>query len=219
MATQPNFVTVEEYLAGEEGSEVRHEYWSGHVVAMAGGSPTHADLISNLHAAIKGQLRHSGCYVRSTDIRVRTAGTGLYTYPDLVISCKSEFDRTTLLNPVVLIEVLSESTEDYDRGSKFERYRQITSFREYVCVAQDRVHVEHYVRDSTNPDIWVMRQYEGLADAFTINLPAACKSVSLSVAEIYDDLELGLPANKDCARSAGEHPGAFSGLTAFPQRM
>ena len=191
MATQPNFITVEEYLAGEEQSDTRHEYWNGHVVAMAGGSPTHADIISNLNALIKSKIRHSGCYVRSADQRVRTNENGLYTYPDLVISCKSKFDRTTLLNPIVLIEVLSESTEDYDRGSKFERYSKIPSFREYVCVAQDRIYVEHHVRDAVNSDIWVLRRLERLSDQANLKLP--CGDVNIAIEDIYDDLELGLP--------------------------
>jgi len=192
MATQPNFITVEEYLVSEERSDTRHEYWNGHIVARAGGSPTHADIIRNLTIAIGGKLRHSGCYVRSADQRVRTNPNGLYTYPDLVISCKSEFDRTTLLNPIVLIEVLSESTEDYDRGSKFERYSKIPSFREYVCVAQDRVYVEHHVRDLVNPEIWTLRRLERLSDQMTIKLPE-CGFIDIAIADVYDDLELGFP--------------------------
>jgi len=192
MATQPNFITVEEYLVSEEQSDTRHEYWNGHMVAMAGGSPTHADIIRNLMIAIGGKLRHSGWYVRSADQRVRTNPNGLYTYPDLVISCKSEFDRTTLLNPIVLIEVLSESTEDYDRGSKFERYSKIPSFREYVCVAQDRVYVEHHVRDLVNPEMWTLRRLERLSDQVTIKLPE-CGFIDIAIRDVYDDLELGLP--------------------------
>jgi len=192
MATQPNFITVEEYLVSEERSDTRHEYWNGHMVAMAGGSPTHADIIRNLMIAIGGKLRHSGCYVRSADQRVRTNPNGLYTYPDLVISCKSEFDGTTLLNPIVLIEVLSESTEDYDRGSKFERYSKIPSFREYVCVAQDRVYVEHHVRDLVNPEMWTLRRLERLSDQVTIKLPE-CGFIDIAIRDVYDDLELGLP--------------------------
>ncbi len=191
MATQPNLITVEEYLAGEELSDTRHEYWNGHIVAMARGSPTHADIISNINASVKSKIRHSGCYIRSSDQRVRTTPNGLYTYPDLVISCKSEFDRTTLLNPIVLIEVLSESTGDYDRGSKFERYSKIPSFREYVCVAQDRVYIEHHVRDLANSEIWMLRRLERLSEQVTIKLP--CGHVDIAMGEIYDDLELGLP--------------------------
>ncbi len=190
MATQPNIISVEEYLAAEERSDTRHEYWNGHIVAMAGGSPTHADISRNLMIGIGGKLRHSGCYIRSSGQRVRTPN-GLYTYPDLVISCKSEFDRTTLLNPIVLIEVLSESTEDYDRGSKFERYSKISSFREYVCVAQDRVYVEHHVRDLANSEIWMLRRLERLSEQVTIKLP--CGHVDIAMESIYDDLELGLP--------------------------
>jgi Uma2 family endonuclease len=195
MATQPHkFSTVEEYLAGEEQSEIKHEYWSGHIVAMAGGSPTHADITANLNALIKSKIRRSGCYVRGADQRVRTSPSGLYTYPDLVISCKSEFDRSTLLNPLVLIEVLSESTEDYDRGSKFERYSHIPSFREYICVAQDRVYVEHHVRDRTNPAMWTMQRLERLNEQVTISLPLLDSgSISISLEDIYDDLELGMP--------------------------
>src|SRR5689334_1331190 len=162
MASQPkHFVTVEQYLAGEETSLDRHEYLAGEVFDMAGASPRHGQIAVNILVELGSQLRNSNCRVRNVDTRLATAPAGLCSYADVVVSCKPEkLDHDTLLNPAVIIEVLSPSTGDYDRGAKFERYRQIPSFREYLVVAQDRVYVEHHVRTrGPEESVWTMREY------------------------------------------------------------
>ena len=188
MATQPKgFITVEEYLAAEETALDRHEYLEGEVFAMSGASPRHSPISTNLVAEIRLQSKSTECRVRSGDMRLRTSPTGLYSYADVVISCKPEkFDRGTLLNPVVIIEVLSQSTGDYDRGAKFERYRQVPSFREYLVVAQDRVYVEHHVR--TGPpgeSVWTMREFTSSGDVIHFQ----SVGVQLSCSAIYTDVD------------------------------
>ncbi len=171
MASQPKHsVTVEEYLAAEAASLDRHEYLDGEVFAMAGASPRHSLISVNLSSALNLQLADSNCNVRNGDMRLRTSPAGLYSYADVVISCAPEkFDGDTLLNPVVIIEVLSQSTGNYDRSLKFERYRQIPSFREYLVVAQDRVYIEHHVRsDSSGQTSWTLREFTSGDDVISL---------------------------------------------------
>jgi Uma2 family endonuclease len=143
VSTQPKHsTTVEDYLAAEEMALDRHEYLNGEVFAMAGASLRHELIALNLASELRSRLLGSSCRVRGSGARLRTSPDGLYSYADVVISCMPEqVDRNTLLNPVVVGEVLSASTGNYDRGAKFERYRQIPSFREYLIVAQDRMYV------------------------------------------------------------------------------
>ena len=183
MATQPkHFITVEEYLQQERTALDRHEYLNGEVFAMAGGTTAHSTISTNLLIEIGSQLRESDCTIRNGDMRIRTSPTGLYSYADAVVSCADEqFENDTLLNPIVIVEVLSESTKDYDRGVKFEQYRQIPSFREYLIVAQDRPYVEHHVRQDVDHRVWTMREHTSLEDV--INLEAI--HVRLRLADIY----------------------------------
>jgi len=147
---QTRLMTPAEYLSMERVSEFRHEYVRGEVTDMTGASREHNLIVGNIYASLHGQLRKRSCEVYATDMRVKVSATGLYTYPDVVVVCGSpqledeHFD--TLLNPTVLIEVLSASTEDYDRGKKFARYRRLESLCDYLLVAQDRMHVEQYTR-------------------------------------------------------------------------
>lgn len=183
MATHPkHFITVEEYLQQERTALDRHEYLNGEIFAMAGSTTAHATISTNLLIEIGSQLRQSDCTVRNGDMRIRTSPTGLYSYTDAVVSCADEqFEKDTLLNPIVINEVLSESTKDYDRGMKFEQYRQILSFREYLIVAQDRPYVEHHVRGNVHGKVWTMREYTNLEDAITLETI----SVKLRLTDIY----------------------------------
>jgi Uma2 family endonuclease len=195
MSTQPkHLVTVEEYLAAEAASVQRHEYLDGEVFAMAGASPRHSVISVNLSSALNAQLRDSNSNVRNGDMRLRTSPTGLYSYADVVISCAPErFDRDTLLNPIVIIEVLSETTGNYDRSLKFERYRQIPSFREYLVVAQDRVYVEHHVRsDSSEKIAWTMREFTSLEDVISLESVGANLPCSAIYAEVNFQIETDL---------------------------
>lgn len=139
-----------EYLAAESTSEVRHEFLNGEVWAMAGGTPEHAALAAALIRELGAALRGKPCRVYTSDARVRVASTGLSTYPDVAVVCgaleTAPDDPDAITNPVVLVEVLSDATEAYDRGAKAAHYRQIASLKEYVLLSQSEALVEVYRR-------------------------------------------------------------------------
>ncbi len=150
-------IPVEQYLETEATSLDRHEYCNGEIFLMASGTPAHSQIASQINASLTVQLRETDCNVRGPDMGIRTAIGSLYSYADVVVSCAQEqFENNFLLNPVLIVEVLSQSTENYDRGKKFELYRQMRSFSEYMVVTQDRVYVEHHVRVDK---AWIMHQF------------------------------------------------------------
>ena len=161
-------LTPQEYLARERKAEYKSEYFAGEMFAMAGATWEHTLIKDNLARATGNQLEGGPCHVITSDLRVKVDSTGLYTYPDIIIVCdKPEFEDNvfdTLRNPRVLVEVLSESTEDYDRGTKFKHYRQIPSLKEYVLISQTEPLVERHVRQS-NGD-WLMTEFRGLEARF-----------------------------------------------------
>jgi Uma2 family endonuclease len=156
--------TPQEYLAVERKSPTRHEYFRGEIFAMAGTSRQHSLIVTNLSRHLGNQLADRDCEVHVNELRVLVDATGLYTYPDVVVVCGEPMfqDREldTLLNPMVIFEVLSESTEAYDRGIKFSHYRRIPSLCEYILVSQDRMLVERYVRQGND---WLLSVFS-LAD-------------------------------------------------------
>ncbi len=184
--------TIEDYFAIEESSPVRHEFHGGEIFAMAGASLRHNRIVGNVFAALRAQLEGSDCEIFSSDLRVRTPG-GLYTYPDLLVVCGgvelSATDRLdTVLNPTVIVEVLSESTKDYDRGGKFTLYRELPSMREYVLIEQTSIRVEHFNNPATVRDAraeWPCQQYADAQARIVIN----ALGVELSLAEIYARVE------------------------------
>ena len=147
--------TYAQYLAHEEASNVKHEYLEGEIYAMAGGSPEHAELSVAVASSLRAQLEGKPCRVFSSDLRIRVAATGLATYPDVTVVCgplqRDDEGRETILNPTVLVEVLSDGTERYDRGEKFEHYKQIPSFQEYVVLSQKEALLEVWRRQG---DSW-----------------------------------------------------------------
>lgn len=153
------YMTTEQYFTFAETSEGKHEYYRGAVYAMTGGTARHNLIVANIIALLHGQLRATTCRVFPSDLRLKIEQTGLYTYPDVSVICGpiffSDNRQDTVTNPVVLIEVLSPRTENYDRGRKFEHYRTIETLQEYIVVAQDRVHIEHYVRQDTSRWLFV----------------------------------------------------------------
>lgn len=173
----------------ERSSEIRHEYYDGELFALAGASRSHNRIASNLVVALSSRLRGRDCDVYSNDLRVMVEATGLFTYPDVVVTCGGESfrddERDTLTNPLVLVEILSPSTEAYDRGKKFEHYQRIPSLREFLLVRQDHARVEVFRR--TAPDEWTYRVFEPSSrDAEDeAEVPIASLSVSLPFAEIY----------------------------------
>ena len=188
MATQPQpYLTPEEYLAFEREADVKHEYYAGEIFAFAGASEEHNLIAGNVFAGLHAQLRKRPCKVYPSDMRVRVSPTGLYTYPDVTVVCaEARFDdeqADTLLNPTVIVEVLSPSTEGYDRGGKFEHYRKLESLQEYVVIAQDRVHVEQHARQAQGQ--WLLSETDSTDDVIT--LPSiACR---LAVADLYEKVE------------------------------
>jgi Uma2 family endonuclease len=183
-AAEP-YLTPEEYLAVERASETRHEYLDGQMVAMPGGSYEHSLIGANLIQSIGRQLRGGPCRVLSSDMRVLVSATGLYTYADVVVLCGEPalVDKYSdlLTNPIVLIEVLSPSTEAYDRGRKFQQYITLESLQEYLLVSQDRPNVEQFVRHEDR-DHWVFTAVTDLAAS--IALPSI--GCELALAEVYD---------------------------------
>jgi Uma2 family endonuclease len=189
MSSQPQaFITPEEYLARERQAEQKSEYFNGEIFAMSGASPRHVLIVTNVVAELRGQLKQRPCTVYSTDLRVKVSATGLYTYPDVVVVCDTpQFDaehKDTLLNPTLIVEVLSDSTEGYDRGGKFEQYRTLPSFVEYVLIAQDKHHVEHFVRQADNR--WILSETNRLEDTITLT----SIDCTLALQEVYDKIDL-----------------------------
>ncbi len=187
MATLQNArVTPEEYLERERQADYKSEYWNGEIVAMAGGSEQHSLICVNISGELRARLKDKPCRTYSSDLRVRATRTR-YFYPDVSIVCgEPEFaDEVVdmLLNPVVLLEVLSPSTEDKDRGLKFAFYRQISSLTHYLMVSQDEPHVEHYARQDDNH--WLLADLRGL-DA-VLRLPSI--GCELPLSEVYARVE------------------------------
>jgi Uma2 family endonuclease len=153
------WVSPEEYLALEEGAEHKSEYFHGEIFAMSGATFEHNTISANLVGELRSQLRGSSCRALPSDQRVKVRETGLYTYPDVVVVCgEPEFDgpgRNNLLNPTVIFEVLSPSTEAYDRGEKFQQYRRLPSLREYILVSAEKPGVERFVRHDDR-DEWTL---------------------------------------------------------------
>jgi Uma2 family endonuclease len=183
--------TAEEYLSLERSRPERHEYFAGEMFAMGGASERHNLIVTNVVGELRLQLKSQPCRIYANDMRVKVAPTGLYTYPDIVVVCgEARFDdeqRDTLLNPTLLVEVLSKSTEAYDRGEKFEHYRKLDSLAEYVLISQEKVHVDHYLRQ---PDRHWLLSETGTLDS-TVRL--AVIGCDLALAEIYDKVDLSKP--------------------------
>ncbi|GAB4212443.1 MAG: Uma2 family endonuclease [Roseiflexaceae bacterium] len=186
-AQQAQFITPEEYLAQERERDYRSEYLDGRVYAQAGGSRRHNLIVASVIAALYAQLRGRTCELFPSDMRVHVPGTRFYAYPDVSIACPPLlFDdqrQDTLLNPVVLIEVLSPSTENFDRGRKFRLYRELESFQEYLLIAQDNLHVEHYVRQPDQQ--WLFVEYEDRAATVQINSVGCI----LALSDIYERID------------------------------
>lgn len=175
--------TIEEYLAFERRSEAKHEYLDGEIFAMSGASWKHGLLVGNVFVALHRQLGDRQCFVQASDQRVRIPATDLFTYPDVVFVCgEPRFDDAeldTLINPTLIIEVLSKTTEDYDRGRKFAHYRTIEPLAEYVLLAQDEVHVERFTRQAK--DRWELWETDSIEDRLVL----ASIGCELALREIY----------------------------------
>lgn len=181
--------TESEYLAYERESDIRHEFIDGQVLAMSGASREHNLITSSAHFSLYGQLRGKGCEIYQGDMRVNVPSTRAYTYPDLVVVCgQPEFKDTkdadvdTLLNPTLIIEVLSPSTESYDRGKKFQNLWQVVSLKEYVLIATDQPRIESFTRQSAGK--WLLTAAVGLEQA----IPLTSIGCGLALSEVYEQV-------------------------------
>lgn len=176
--------TIEEYFELERGSAERYEYFDGEVVAMSGGSINHSLIASNIMVALGNRLRERACRVLTSDVRLKTPKAFPYRYPDVAVVCDTPEVETVqgfemLVNPVLIVEVLSPSTASYDHDEKFRIYQSIPSFREYLIVAQDSPRVTHYLRQGDG--FWLRKDFEGMA----VELSLASLGCTLPLAEIY----------------------------------
>jgi len=190
-------LTPAEYLALEVASQGRHEFYAGEMFAMSGGSYWHNLVKDNLAHAVRNRLAGRGCTVLTSDQRVKVDATGLYTYPDVVVFCgKPVFEdgiHYSAVNPLVLAEVLSDSTEKYDRGVKFGHYRQLPSVQEFLVLAQDRVSAERYRRQTPgDPGSWLLTAVSDPAG--TVDFESL--GIAVPVAEIYASVEFP-PAGRE----------------------
>jgi Uma2 family endonuclease len=194
------YLTPEEYLAIEREAEWKSEYYQGEMFAMAGGSEAHNRLIVNFTGELFSRLKGSNCLVNSSDLRVQVNEAGLYTYPDLSIVCgqpkSADGFKDNLTNPVAIIEILSASTEAYDRGEKFLLYRQLPSLREYVLVSQQKPFVDQYIRDDDGR--WFVLMTQGLESVVTLQ---SC-GVSIPMSALYENVEF--PSEPPRAASVGD---------------
>ena len=172
-----------DYLAFERASELRHELIDGEIYEMTGASREHNLISLNIGGALNNQLRKQPCEVYASDMRVKTSATG-YSYPDVVVVCGEpvleDSHGDTLLNPTVVIEILSPSTERYDRGAKFQQYRALASLQTYILVSQESPRIEMYTRQSDG--VWVLSEMADLANGV---LEIAIIGCTLSLADIY----------------------------------
>jgi Uma2 family endonuclease len=175
--------TPQQYLERERLAETKSEYRYGQIVAISGASRKHNLIALNLGGELRQQLRGGSCETYVSDMRVKVSPTGLYTYPDVVVACGDirfeDSHSDTLLNPIVLIEVLSPSTDAYDRVEKFDHYRRLDSLREYVLVSQDRMRVERYARRG---DDWERTELSRPDDALMI----AAIDCTIRLADVYE---------------------------------
>ena len=189
MAAEPiTAMSVEEYLEFERASETKHEYYGGEVLAMAGASYDHNLIVMNTGATLHSQLRGKPCRVLPSDLRIFVPAADIFAYPDLTVVCgRPSFGPgtpDTLLNPKVIIEVPSPSTESHDRGKKFQHYRTIGSLDEYVLITQGTPRIEHFVRQAN--DLWLFS--EAIGSEATLHLPTI--DCALTLADVYQEVEL-----------------------------
>ncbi len=176
-----------EYLDVERRATFKSEFFDGEIFAMSGGTRWHSLIPMNIGGELRNQLKGCGCVVYDSNLRVKVVATGLYTYPDVIVACgKQEFVdevQDTLTTPTVIVEVLSDSTEAYDRGAKFENYRRIPSLKEYLLVSQKAPYIEHFIRQEGEQ--WLLKETSGLEAK--LYLPTL--KVTIALAEVFANVE------------------------------
>jgi len=176
-------LTEAEYLAQERGAPFKSEFHDGEMFAMAGGSPMHSLIAGNLIRALGNRLEGRGCLTFTSDLRVKVEMTGLNTYPDVSVVCGelrfADAEQDTLVNPTLIAEVLSDATEGYDRGEKFEHYRRIATLRAYLLVSQRKPSLELFLRNDDGQ--WSLREASGVESS--LEIPPL--HISLSAREVF----------------------------------
>ena len=179
--------TAEEYLELELAAETRSEYRSGEIIPMTGGTPNHNDISGNLYILLKSALKGKDYRIFYADQRLRIPAVNLYTYPDVVVVPKplelQTERRDTVVNPCFIAEVLSKSTQNYDRSEKFAAYRTIPTFQEYLLVDQHCVHVEHHVKTAVNQ--WLFSEY----DDPNVVLSFSAFEYQIQIADLYENID------------------------------
>lgn len=183
-----NYISQEEYLAAERLATNKHEYYKGEIFAMSGARIAHNMIFKNTFVDIANKLKGKKCQPYGSDLRIHIPSNTLYTYPDISIICgeidtlDDTFDTAT--NPSVIIEILSESTRNYDKGGKFTLYRAIESLQEYILIDSESVMVEKFIRNADNS--WQLTEYMTLEQKFSI----ATLAIELQLADIYNNVKL-----------------------------
>ena len=179
--------TAEEYLELELAAETRSEYRNGEIIPMTGGTPNHNDISGNLYILLRSALKGKDYRIFYADQRLRIPAVNLYTYPDVVVVPKplelQTGRRDTVVNPCFIAEVLSKSTQNYDRSEKFAAYRTIPTFQEYLLVDQHRVHVEHHVKTAVNQ--WLFSEY----DDPNVVLSFSAFEYQIQIADLYENID------------------------------
>jgi Uma2 family endonuclease len=183
-ALKYNYISPEEYLELEQAATEKHEYYQGEIFLMSGASKKHNEIYSNMFTDIGHKLKGKGCKPYGSDFRVHIPKNTLYTYPDIIIICgkpeltDDKFDN--VVNPSVIIELLSKSTRTYDKGEKFTLYRDIDSLKEYILVDTEKIYVEKHIRNKDNS--WQLTDYRLPENSFTID----AVQISLLLKDIYE---------------------------------
>jgi Uma2 family endonuclease len=179
--------TVDEYLELEIASDIRNEYRNGEIIPITGGTPNHNDISGNLYLLLKPLLKAQGFRVFHVDQRLWIPDIKIHTYPDVMVAPKplemQDGRKDTITNPCFIAEVLSKSTQNYDRSEKFASYRTINTFQEYLLIDQYRVHVEHHVKTAVNQ--WLFSEY----DDPTVTISLKFADVQIQIADLYDNID------------------------------
>ncbi|HEX8887806.1 MAG TPA: Uma2 family endonuclease [Pyrinomonadaceae bacterium] len=184
--TEPRY-TLEEYFELERKSEERFEFWNGEVFCMSGVSPEHAQLEVNFISQLNSRLTGKGCRIFPANIRIKVPSAPPYRYADVSALCgEAKFEEIggirAVTNPTLIVEILSGSTEAYDRGEKFTHYQSITSFREYLLIAQHRPHITHLIKQEDGS--WIYKEYNDLADIVKLT----SMNCELAMSEVYENV-------------------------------
>ncbi len=188
-------LSEEEHLSIERAAEYKSEFWDGAMYAMAGAGSRHGIIGLNIVAELHAQFRGRRCRAYLNDLRVRVADSGMYAYPDVIALCGEpqflDAREDTLLNPQLLVEVLSPGNERSDRAEKLRRYRQLESLTDLLFVAQDRVFIEHWSREPAVPHVWTYFEYSQLTDS----IPLVSLQARLALTDLYENVDFSTPSS------------------------